>query len=324
MVVACFAGLGGGNFASSMTNINAFFPERYKGWALGLNAGGGNIGVPVIQLVALLVIATAGAGHPRILLAIYIPLIVVAATLSAIYMDNISSVRNDTGAFAESIREHHTWIMAFLYIGTFGSFIGYSFAFGLVLQNQFGRTPLQAASITFIGPLLGSLIRPVGGKLADRYGGAKVTFVNFIGMVAASAIVLIGSAAKSLTMYALGFIVLFVLTGVGNGSTYKMIPAIFRGKAMAAIARGGDERAQLMRARRISGAAIGIIGAVGALGGVLINMAFRQSFLTAKTGDPAFWAFIAFYVVCIAVTYVVYLRPAPLDVAHPRAAYARV
>ncbi len=307
-----------------MTNINAFFPERYKGWALGLNAGGGNIGVPVIQLIALLIIATTGAGHPRILLAIYIPLIVIAATLSAIYMDNISSVRNDTGAFAEPIRQNHTWIMAFLYIGTFGSFIGYSFAFGLVLQNQFGRTPLQAASITFIGPLLGSLIRPVGGKLADRYGGAKVTFVNFIGMVAASAIVLIGSGAKSLAIYAMGFIVLFVLTGVGNGSTYKMIPAIFRGKAMAAIARGGDERAQLMRARRISGAAIGIIGAVGALGGVLINMAFRQSFLTAKTGDPAFWAFIAFYVVCIVVTYVVYLRPAPLDVAHPRAAYARV
>jgi MFS transporter, NNP family, nitrate/nitrite transporter len=239
-------------------------------------------------------------------------------------MDNISSVRNDTGAFKESIRENHTWIMAFLYIGTFGSFIGYSFAFGLVLQNQFGRTPLQAASITFIGPLLGSLIRPVGGRFADRFGGAKVTFVNFIGMVAASVIVLIGSGAKSLAVYALGFIVLFMLTGIGNGSTYKMIPAIFRGKATAAIARGGEERTQLMRARRISGAAIGIIGAVGALGGVLINMVFRQSFLIAKTGDPAFWAFIAFYVVCIAVTYVVYLRPAPLDVAHPRAAYARV
>jgi NNP family nitrate/nitrite transporter-like MFS transporter len=324
MVVACFAGLGGGNFASSMTNINAYFPERHKGWALGLNAGGGNIGVPVIQLLALLVIATAGAGHPRILLAVYIPLIVVAAALSALYMDNLSSVRNDTGAFQESVRENHTWIMAFLYIGTFGSFIGYSFAFGLVLQNQFGRTPLQAAAITFIGPLLGSLIRPVGGKLADRYGGAKVTFLNFIAMVVASAVILVGSGAKSLAIYATGFIVLFVLTGVGNGSTYKMIPAIFRGKASAAIANGGDERTQLLRARRISGAAIGIIGAVGAFGGVLINMAFRQSFLTAKTGDPAFWAFIAFYLVCIAVTYVVYLRPAPVDVAHPRAAYARV
>jgi MFS transporter, NNP family, nitrate/nitrite transporter len=324
MIVAAIAGVGGGNFASSMTNINAFFPERHKGWALGLNAGGGNIGVPVIQLIALLIIATAGAGHPRIILAVYIPLIVVAAVLSALYMDNISSVRNDTGAFQESIREGHTWIMAFLYIGTFGSFIGYSFAFGLVLQNQFGRTPLQAASITFIGPLLGSLIRPVGGKLADKYGGAKVTFFNFIAMVVASAVILAGSAAKSLGVYAAGFIVLFVLTGVGNGSTYKMIPSIFRGKALQAVARGGDERTQLLRARKVSGAAIGIIGAVGAFGGVLINMAFRQSFLTAKTGDPAFWAFIAFYLACIAVTYVVYLRPAPVDVSHPRAAYARV
>ncbi|MDT0351754.1 nitrate/nitrite transporter [Pseudonocardia charpentierae] len=324
MIVAAIAGVGGGNFASSMTNINAFFPERHKGWALGLNAGGGNIGVPVIQLIALLIIATAGAGHPRIILAVYIPLIVVAAVLSAMYMDNISSVRNDTGAFQESIRESHTWIMAFLYIGTFGSFIGYSFAFGLVLQNQFGRTPLQAASITFIGPLLGSLIRPVGGKLADKYGGAKVTFFTFIAMVVASAVILAGSAAKSLGVYAAGFIVLFVLTGVGNGSTYKMIPSIFRGKALQAVARGGDERTQLLRARKVSGAAIGIIGAVGAFGGVLINMAFRQSFLTAKTGDPAFWAFIAFYVACIAVTYVVYLRPVPVDVSHPRAAYARV
>ena len=324
MLVACLAGVGGGNFASSMTNINAFFPERYKGWALGLNAGGGNIGVPVIQLVALLIIATAGAAYPRLILVLYIPLIVVAATLSAIFMDNISSVRNDTGAFRECVRENHTWIMAFLYIGTFGSFIGYSFAFGLVLQNQFGRTPLQAASITFIGPLLGSLIRPFGGRLADRYGGAKVTFFTFLAMVVASSVILMGSAARSLAVYVAGFIVLFVLTGVGNGSTYKMIPAIFRGKALAAIANGGDERVQFLRARRISGAAIGIIGAVGALGGVLINMAFRQSFLTARTGDPAFWAFIAFYLVCIAVTYVVYLRPVPSDVRHPRAAYARV
>ena len=324
MVVACFAGVGGGNFASSMTNINAYFPERYKGWALGLNAGGGNIGVPVIQLLALLIIATAGAGHPRIILGIYIPLIVVAAALSAIFMDNLSSVRNDRGAFTECVRENHTWIMALLYIGTFGSFIGYSFAFGLVLQNQFGRTPLQAASITFIGPLLGSLIRPFGGRLADRHGGAKVTFLNFIAMVVASSVILAGSAVRSLPVYATGFIVLFVLTGVGNGSTYKMIPAIFRGKALAAIANGADERTQLLRARRVSGAAIGIIGAVGAFGGVLINMAFRQSFLVAKTGDPAFWAFIAFYLACIAVTYVVYLRPAPADVAHPRTAYAGV
>ncbi|WP_433292686.1 nitrate/nitrite transporter [Pseudonocardia sp. CA-142604] len=310
LLAAAVAGVGGGNFASSMTNINTFFPDARKGWALGLNAGGGNIGVPVIQLVGLLIIATAGAGAPRILLGIYIPLIVVAAVLAALNMDNLTSVRNDTGAFRESIRERQTWVMSLLYIGTFGSFIGFSFAFGLVLQNQFGRTPLQAAAVTFIGPLLGSVIRPWGGKLADSYGGAWITFWNFIAMAVSAGLVLLASAMHSLGLFTAGFVLLFAFSGLGNGSTYKMIPAIFRGQARVAIAAGADEEAALLRARRISGAVIGIVGAIGAMGGLFINLAFRESFLTAKSGDPAFWSFLAFYVVCTAVTYVVYLRPA--------------
>jgi NNP family nitrate/nitrite transporter-like MFS transporter len=324
ILVAAVGGVGGGNFASSMANINTFFPEARKGWALGLNAGGGNIGVPVIQLVGLLIIATAGTGAPRILFGVYIPLIIVAAVLAALYMDNISSVRNDTGAFKESIRERQTWIMSFLYIGTFGSFIGYSFAFGLVLQNQFGRTPLQAASVTFIGPLLGSLIRPYGGKLADRLGGARVTFWNFVGMGAATGVVIVASAIDSLVLFTAGFVLLFALSGLGNGSTYKMIPAIFRGQARVAIAEGADETTAFLRARRVSGAVIGIAGAVGALGGLFINLAFRQSFTSAGSGDPAFWSFLAFYMVCVVVTYVVYLRPVPTETAHPRLAYAGV
>jgi Nitrate/nitrite transporter len=325
VIVAAVGGVGGGNFASSMANINAFFPESRKGWALGLNAGGGNIGVPVIQLLGLLIIATAGTGSPRILLGVYIPLIVVATVFSAMYMDNLSSVRNDTGAFLESIKQRQTWVVAFLYIGSFGSFIGYSFAFGLVLQNQFGRTPLQAASVTFIGPLLGSLIRPVGGRLADKLGGSKVTFWNFIAMGVATGLVILASGIKSLPLYVSGFVLLFVLSGLGNGSTYKMIPGIFAGQARVAIAAGADEKTAMLRARRISGAVIGIAGAVGALGGLFINLAFRQSFLTAKSGDPAFWSFLAFYVVCMIVTYVVYLRPAPAEaMAHPRLAYAGV
>jgi NNP family nitrate/nitrite transporter-like MFS transporter len=325
VVVAAVGGLGGGNFASSMANINAFYPEAQKGWALGLNAGGGNIGVPVIQLVGLLIIATAGTGAPRILLGIYIPLIVVAALLAALKMDNITSMRNDTGAFKESVKEQQTWVMSFLYIGTFGSFIGYSFAFGLVLQNQFGRTPLQAAAVTFIGPLLGSLIRPVGGWLADKYGGARITFLNFIAMAVATCLVLAASAMGSLALYTAGFVLLFVFTGVGNGSTYKMIPAIFRGQARVAVEAGTAEpEGAYLKARRLSGAVIGIAGAIGALGGLFINLAFRQSFMTAQSGDPAFWSFLAFYVVCIVVTYVVYLRPAPAEATHPRVAYAGV
>jgi MFS transporter, NNP family, nitrate/nitrite transporter len=106
-----------------------------------------------------------------------------------------------------------------------------------------------------------------------------------------------------------GFIVLFVLTGIGNGSTYKMIPAIFRAQAAAARAAGVDADAADRRARRLSRALIGIAGAVGAAGGVLVNLALRQSFLSNGSGDVAYSAFIALYVLCLAVTWIVYLRP---------------
>ncbi|MEU1595183.1 nitrate/nitrite transporter [Streptomyces sp. NPDC005708] len=314
--VGLLAGIGGGNFASSMTNINAFFPLRKKGWALGLNAGGGNIGVPVIQLVALAVIGANGG--PRVLLALYIPLIVVAAVLAVLFMDNIASVRNDTGAAKDAARDVHTWIMSFLYIGTFGSFIGYSFAFGQVLQNQFGQTPLQAAYLTFVGPLLGSLIRPVGGWLADRYGGARITLWNFVAMAGATAVLVVASVQKSLPLFVAVFVVLFALSGLGNGSTYKMIPGIFQAKA---VAKGlsGDEAVSY--GRRLSGGSMGLIGAVGALGGVGINLAFRQSFLSYGSGTGAFVAFLAFYGVAFAVTWAVYLRR-PAAQARPKAAAA--
>lgn len=298
--VGVLAGIGGGNFASSMTNINAFFPQREKGWALGLNAGGGNIGVPVIQLAAL----------------------------AALRMDNLTSVKNDTGAARDAARDAHTWIMAFLYVGTFGSFIGYAFAFGQVLQVQFGRTPLQAAYLTFLGPLLGSLIRPVGGRLADRFGGARITLWTYLAMAAATAALVVASTVGSLPLFVAVFVVLFALSGLGNGSTYKMIPSIFRTKALALGLTG---EAAAAHGRRLSGASMGLIGAVGALGGVGINLAFRQSFLSSGTGTGAFVTFLAFYAVCSAVTWAVYLRrPAPrpateaTEEAEPRLGYAEV
>ncbi|MGW4440238.1 nitrate/nitrite transporter [Streptomyces sp. NPDC004596] len=326
LLVGLLAGIGGGNFASSMTNINAFFPLRRKGWALGLNAGGGNIGVPVIQLIALAVIGAGGG--PRVLLGVYIPLIVAAAVLAALFMDNLASVKNDTGAALDAAKERHTWIMSFLYVGTFGSFIGYSFAFGQVLTNQFGRTPLQAAYLTFIGPLLGSLVRPVGGRLADRYGGARITLWNYVGMAAATAVLVVASTAKSPALFVPVFVVLFVLSGLGNGSTYKMIPGIFQAKALAGGLTG---EAAAAHGRRLSGASMGLIGAVGALGGVGINLAFRQSFLSYGSGSGAFVAFLVFYGVCFAVTWAVYLRrPATRAVstltaeAKPLLSYAEV
>ncbi|HZP53808.1 nitrate/nitrite transporter [Actinocrinis sp.] len=309
MIIAAVAGVGGGNFASSMANINAFYPERLKGAALGLNAGGGNIGVAVVQLLGLLVLSTAGIAHPRLILAVYIPLVVIAALCAALFMNNLTQLRNDKRAMRDATKDPHTWIMSLLYIGTFGSFIGFSFAFGQVLQVQFKWTPRQAADIVWLGPLLGSLIRPVGGALADRVGGAKVTFWNFVLMTLSAVLVFVASQQKSLPLFITGFILLFVFSGIGNGSAYKMIPAIFRAKADTAIEGGADAALAQREARRMSGALIGIAAATGAFGGALVNFAFRESFLTYKSGNAAYIGFIAFYGLCFAVTWAVYLRP---------------
>ncbi|MGW0158781.1 nitrate/nitrite transporter [Mycobacterium sp. NPDC003323] len=324
MLVAAFAGLGGGNFASSMTNINAFYPQRLKGWALGLNAGGGNIGVPVIQLIGLLVIATVSNTAPYLVCAIYLVLVGLAALGAALFMDNLGNQRSNLGAMVEAMRFKHSWVMSFLYIGTFGSFIGFSFAFGQVLQINFlagGDTPAQAAlhaaQIAFLGPLLGSISRPFGGKLADKIGGGKITLYVFVAMIFAAGILVIAGVLDDgmagaptggqMAAYVTGFILLFVLSGLGNGSTYKMIPSIFEAKAQGRDEWSKDEKAAWSRS--MSGALIGFAGAVGALGGVFINIVLRMSYVSdAKSATNAFWVFLGFYVICAIVTWFVFLR----------------
>jgi MFS transporter, NNP family, nitrate/nitrite transporter len=321
LIGAALAGIGGGNFSSSMANIDSFYPQRLKGWALGLNAGGGNIGVAATQLVGLAVLAFAGRDHPRLMLVFYMPLIVVSALCAARYMDNLGTARNDERAMRDVARQRHTWLVAVLYIGTFGSFIGFSFAFGQVLQVQFSDvfdTPVEAACVTFLGPLLGSVMRPFGGKLADRYGGPQVTAVTFAAMIVGAAAIVAASVGHSLLLFMAGFVALFTLTGIGNGSIYKMIPTIFRAEAQAEIAGGGDADQVERAATRRSRALIGLTGAIGSLGGVLVNLALRQSFLETGSGTVAYVAFIGFYVVCLAVTLAVYVRPTSAALAGAR------
>lgn len=325
LVVAAFAGFGGGNFASSMTNINSFFPVRLKGWALGLNAGGGNVGVPVIQLVGLLVIATLGNRSPEIVCATYLVLAGFAALCAAVFMDNLDGQKSDGAAMLRVLKFRDSWLISFLYIGTFGSFIGYSFAFGQVLQINYLATPhttaaaaaLHASQIAFLGPLLGSLSRPLGGLLADRIGGAKITMWCFVAMVLATAVLVMAGTRDDahhqtigtgiMLSYVAGFILLFIISGVGNGSVYKMIPAIFSAKSLALNELSPVDVIGWERA--MSGALIGIAGAVGALGGVGINVVLHASYAgPAKSATTAFWVFLVFYLVCVAVTWVAYVR----------------
>lgn len=333
MIVAAIAGFGGGNFASSMTNINAFYPQRLKGWALGLNAGGGNVGVAVIQIVGLVVLATAGAGSPYWICAVYLVLLSIAAVGAALFMDNLTNQRTSARSMVEVMRYRDSWLISLLYIGAFGSFIGFSFAFGQVLQMNFlasrgadvnpamtAQAALHAAQIAFIGPLLGSVARPVGGWLSDRIGGNKVTLCTFVAMIAAAGwLVGFGTIVDSqhhapsggiLAAYVVGFIGLFVLSGICNGSVYKMIPSLFEAKAHSIKGFGqADKTDRANWSRQMSGALIGIAGAIGALGGVGINIALRASYLSpARSATTAFGVFLGFYVLCAVITWYAYVR----------------
>ena len=194
LVCAALTGCGGANYAASMTNTNAYYPHRLKGSALGFNAGAGNLGVPVIQLVGLLVIATAGQRQPYWVCVLYLVLLTVVALGAADFMDNLEHP-TEVSHLRSILSKRDTWLLALLYLGTFGSWIGFSFAFGLVLQVNFaaaGQTPAQAtlhaAEFAFIGPALGSLARIFGGRLADRIGGSRVALGVFAGMGLATAL----------------------------------------------------------------------------------------------------------------------------------------
>lgn len=295
--IAALAGFGGGNFASSMTNISFFFPEAEKGKALGLNAAGGNLGTGIVQLVIPAVIAIGAGIHLERAGLIFVPLVLLAAVGAWRSMDNLSTAKSDHRSWAKAATHPHTWIISFLYIGTFGSFIGYSAAFPTLLKTQF---PEVTTSIAFLGAVLGAASRPLGGTIADRFGGARVTIGAFAVMGLAAGSAILALTLHSFALFLGSFLVLFTGAGIGNGATYRMIPAVFR-----AGVRDGDE---LAIARRSAAGCIGIAGAVGAVGGFLVPRGFAMSATSFGSLVPAIGVFIGAYALMAALTWTVYLR----------------
>ncbi len=340
LMLALFCGLGGGNFSSSMANISYFFPKERKGSALGVNAGLGNLGVSAVQFLSPLVI-TLGifgvfGGDPQTIMKngehmqvwtqnaafIWVPWIAIASVAAWFGMNDIADAKASFATQAAIFRRKHNWLMCILYLGTFGSFIGYAAGFPLLIKNMFpGVNPVAYA---WVGPLVGALIRPFGGWLSDKLGGARVTYWNFIVMALAVFGVLyflpkpetamyalqFGPAEGSFTGFFLSFIVLFLTTGIGNGSTFRMIPVIFLTQSMAGVNRKDEaEVARATKEGNTEGAAtLGFTGAIAAYGGFFIPKSYGSSI--AQTGGPevALYSFIAFYVICIAITWWHYAR----------------
>lgn len=287
---------------------------------MAVNAGVANLGVAVIQLIGLLVLATAGHQAPYWVCAIYLVLLVAVGIAAALVMDNVHH-GTQLRTMRSILFERDTHVISLLYIATFGSWIGFSFAFGQVLQVHFlesGETAkhaaLHAAQVAFVGPLLGSVARIYGGRLADRVGGSRVTLGVLAGMTLAAALLVTISAledqhavTRSVSMIGCvaGFMVLFVLSGMGNGSVFKLIPTVYEARSRG-LDMSEDDRRRWARAQ--SGSLIGICSAVGAFGGVAINLALRQSYLSTGTETAAYWAFLASYVGAAIMTWMVYVR----------------
>lgn len=327
VLIALLCGFGGGNFASSMSNISFFYPKAQQGTALGMNAGLGNLGVSVMQFGVPLVISVgifgALGGAPQNLPDgsqlwlqnagfIWVPFI-LAVTLAAWFgMNDLTSAKASFSEQAVIFKRKHNWLMCWLYLATFGSFIGFAAGLPMLIKTQFpGVDPLKFA---FLGPLVGALIRPVGGWLADKMGGAQVTLWNFVVMIAAVFGVLhflpqAGSEGNFYGFLAM-FMLLFVTTGVGNGSTFRMIPVIFRTQhERLSAGKSKEEQEQAGKnAGKEAAAVLGFSSAMAAYGAFFIPKSFGTSM--ALTGGPqmALYAFVGFYVSCIVLTWWSYAR----------------
>ena len=329
LILALLCGLGGGNFSSSMANISFFYPKKEKGTALGLNAGLGNLGVSAVQLLGPLVIASGVfggmAGEPLQIVSgpaagqpvwlqnaalLWVPFIIIVTIAAWFGMNDISSAKSSFTDQAVIFRRKHNWLMCVLYMGTFGSFIGFAAGFPLLTGKLFPA--VDVARYAFIGPLVGALARPLGGVLADKFGGARVTLVLFLIMVGGVLGVMAflpgqdGSGGSFWGFFAM-FQILFIASGAGNGSTFRMVPVMFLNLRRDALGPGNEEQA-IVEGNRESAAVLGFISAIAAYGGFFIPKSYGTSMALTGSVSLAFGVFIVFYVLCIALTWWYYAR----------------
>ncbi len=325
LILALMCGFGGGNFASSMANIAFFYPKQEKGNALALNAGLGNLGVSVMQFLVPLVVTVgvfgAIGGAPQELSDgskvfaqnagfIWVPFIIISTLAAWFGMNDIADAKSSFKEQSVIFSRKHNWIMCILYTGTFGSFIGYSAGFPLLMKTQF--PDVNALQYAFLGPFVGALSRAATGWISDKFGGGRVTFWTFIAMMVAAFGVLQflpseSTPAGNFWGFFACFMALFFLTGVGNASTFQMIPSIMR-QEVPRLMPDLDEATTLKQAERESAAIIAFTSAIAAYGAFFIPKLYGTSIALTGAPNGALWIFLVFYAACAAICWFFYSR----------------
>lgn len=325
-ILALLCGFGGANFSSSMSNISLFFPKSEKGQAMGINAGLGNLGVSAVQIAVPLAITSClfGAmggesqtistpqGSAQVWLQnagfIWVPFIVLSTLAAWFGMNDIGSMNSSLKEQFVIFKRLHNWILCWLYVGTFGSFIGFSAAFPLLISHSFPH--LDAVKFAFLGPFVGAVLRVVGGWLSDKMSAAKLTEISYAMMIVGVIGVLvsqpIGGNEGSFVGFFCSFMLLFAFSGIGNGSTYAQVPRIF--SQFHRHLHQGDVKTSEAHATKESATVLGFMGAIGAYGGFLIPKSFGSSIEATGSASVALWGFIVFYVSCLIVNYWFYVR----------------
>ena len=338
LVLALLCGFGGGNFASSMANIGFFFPKARKGNALALNGGLGNLGVSVMQFLVPVVITSSVfgmmGGQPQVTGTgtqlwlqnagfIWVPFIIASSLLAWFGMNDIASAKASFAEQAVIFQRKHNWLMCWLYTGTFGSFIGFSAGLPLLAGKEFPE--VNVLKYVWIAPLVGAISRAATGWVADRWGGARVTFWVFVAMIAGVLGVIHFLEAKNFDGFLAMFVFMFLVTGIGNASTFQMIPNIMR-LEMPRLMPGLAPAVMEQQAGKEAAAIVGFTSAIAAYGAFYIPKAFGSAI--TLTGSPlaALWGFLLFYVSCAALTWWAYARRGGLlhDIERGRVAAAPI
>lgn len=309
LFLSLLCGIGGGSFSGYMPSTGYFFPKRKQGTALGIQAGIGNLGMSIIQLIGpwlmgfgllgITWIAPERAGDSPMWVhnaaIVFLPWTVLAAILAFTLLKDVpvkANFRQQIDIFSNP----NTWVMTLMYVMTFGLFSGFSAQFGLLINNTYGDASDLAgtfsnlpagASYAFLGPLIGSLVRVAWGPLCDRFGGAVWTFVSGIGMtitLAFCALFLNPTSPDQFGFFLWGMLAMFFFSGIGNAGTFKQMPMI-------------------MPARQ-AGGAIGFTAAIGCFGPFVIGVA-----LSSMSASVWFWICAAFCLLCSAVCWLQYARP---------------
>jgi MFS transporter, NNP family, nitrate/nitrite transporter len=331
LALSLLCGFGGGNFASSMANISFFFPKAEKGNALAINAGLGNLGVSVVQFVVPLVI-TSGifgwlGGDPQSATQsgvtttlwlqnagyVFVPFIIASAFAAWFGMSDIASMRASFADQSIIFTRLHNWIMCWLYTGTFGSFIGFSAAFPLLAKILF--PDVNVLKYAFLGPLVGALSRAAAGKPCDRFGGGRITLWVFgamaLGVMGVLYAIGMKNSPSAFPVFFASFLFLFAASGIGNASTFQMIPVIMR-KEVARLETGMAPGELMKQSDKEAAAIIGFTSAIAAFGAFFIPKSFGSSIAMTGSASIALYAFLAFYVSCMVITWWFYTRPGGL------------